>query len=262
MTKPAIVPAVLPRPFRAQTETGAPTAGSDCGIMTFTYLVQSSSRNKVTPAKMGMTWPEWVAAVRQAMGVKSGATGTDDWARAWRSPWLAGLFRRAGLEVPKMTRLSGSSWDTLKRHLRAGRGVGLCVRYGTLRRSSGALDVPVGSDTFSDGHALALFGLKTADGLVWTNDADPLFDGTPAKVPTDPVVARLAAFKAAAGAFGSHPHGFGKVEAVSVPAAAVRVPPVEPGPSVLDILEDAQADLDRAQAGIDRARDMIREGKG
>lgn len=250
MATPDTVPGTLPKPWKAQTETGAPTARSDCGVLTTTYQVQVSSGNRITPAKVGMTWPAWVRELRAAMGRPSGATSTADWYRAWRSAWMRALFDRAGYQVPKVQRLHGSSWDTMKAHLRAGRSIGLCVDYGVLRRMSGQLDVPVGSDTFSDGHALGLVGLRVSSGLVFTNDLDPLFDGTPAKVPDAPAVARLAAFKAAAGAFGRHPHGFGKVEAVSVGVALRK--PAQPAPE-LDIV----AELDSLEDDIERAHNRL-----
>lgn len=246
MGAPVRVPATLPKPWRGQLETGAPTEGSDCGVLSFTYQVQGASMNRITPPALGMSWPAWVKAVRHAMGRTTGATSTVDWYRAWRSSWLRELFNGAGLAPPKVQRLHGSSWDTMKRHLRAGRYIALCVNYGVLRRQAGALDVPVGSDTFSGGHALVLVGLRAADQLVYTNDLDPLFDGTPAKVPDGPVVARLAAFKAPAGQFGKHPHGFGKVEAISV-ATAAPLPEAE-----LDMDHELRVLEDQLEAALEQ----------
>lgn len=260
MGTPATVPGTLPRPWKAQTETGAPTEGADCGVLTTTYQIQVASGNRVTPAKAGMTWQSWVRELRAAMGRNAGATSTADWYRAWRSAWMRSLFRQAGYQVPRVQRLHGSSWDTMKNHLRAGRSIGLCVDYGVLRRQAGALDVPVGSDTFSDGHALALVGIRAADGLVYTNDLDPLFDGTPAKVPDGPVVARLAAFKAPAGAFGARPHGFGKVEAVSV-GVAQRVPHEQPDVDVLAELDSIEDTLEQALSRVLALRQAVAAGK-
>lgn len=220
VTVPARVPADMPHPWRGQLETNAPTERSDCVVVSTIYQVKIASDNKVGPVSAS-EWRAWVTAVRRAMGRPAGACKPTDAMRAWRSAWMRGKFRAAGLELPSVSLLSGARWELGRDHLRLGRSMALFVSYGVLRQG----DAPAAVTAFAGGHALVVNGWLVSDELAYTNDLDPLFDGTPRGTPDGPQVARMYDLRAAAGAFGRKPWGAGRFTGISVrPAKALPVP--------------------------------------
>lgn len=247
------VETLRPRPWVRQTDTGAPTRSKDCGPRLVINGILWSSGNRVGPTTTSKArQTSWTALVRRMMGRPGTvATSVDHWAKALKSPALRDLFAAKGLEPPNVKSLEGASWrDDVPDHLAAGRMVLAAVDYGTL--ADDPLDPPVGSRTFRDGHAVGFAGYTLEDGLVYTVAMDSLLMA--------PRVVRLRAYRDAAGDFGTHPWGRGKLEGISIarakPIVRPQEPPEEPSSGTVTT-EELMAILGPLELAEDRLRELI-----
>lgn len=207
-----------------QLGTGAPTAGADCGVLAVLNLAKWGSRGKVgpdvqVPARDPQSVASWVRYIRRIANRPWGAMLVDgDIEDALASDELRSAFRSAGCKPLKVSYRYGMEFWRMRDWLAESddRAVMLPVMYG-VARSSGC---PVGSLTFSGGHALVMLGARRRRVRVgrryrrywFTTLGDPLMDGRrkPGSVRRYPkgwLSTRLHDYMPAAGAFGTGPDG-------------------------------------------------------
>jgi len=176
------------------------------------------------------------------------STSVDHWRDAFRSAIIRDLFAAKGLEPPNVKSLEGAAWGDVADHLAAGRMVLAAVDYGTL--ADDPLDPPVGSRTFRGGHAVGWAGYTLEAGKVYTMAMDSLLPG--------PRIVRLRAYRDAAGDFGTHPWGRGKLEGISIAKAKAihkpPEPPQEPESGMVTV-----AELEAVLGPLEQAEDLLRE---
>jgi hypothetical protein len=193
----------LPK-LKTQLNTGSGTEGSDCGPVTIINAMLWASDGKVGPQSQKEVG-EWVKKVRVWARKRTGALAVrDNQLRAYNSPEMAYEFHKVGLKPPKATYYFRLPWRTLREILKKN-GVHLAVNYAWLRAGK----APVGSRTFSGGHALFMQGDTPAHRYVHTNVGDPLFDGRRRGIPDGYQDTRLFNYREAAGKFGSIRPGVG-----------------------------------------------------
>lgn len=210
--------AALYEPKHQPQLTGIATAGSDCGPRATSMAIDDATEGAVVPS---------VTTVRKRMQDLTGATNTVAWDRCIDSydtkKELAGKFERL-----RGTRLTSGTWQQVRDHLSAGKGVILALDYGLLRKLAPG---KVGSTTFSEGHAIFLkHRRRNSDGIAIIKDWDPLNDGRRRGIPKGPVWVQEDKLRRAAEEYGRQ--NGGGVFAVLVHAQPVK-PVVEPPPPVV-----------------------------
>lgn len=207
-----------------QLNSGAPTAGMDCGAITAINLIVWASHGKIGPDYLKPeddpnSLKSWVRMVRQWAGNPNRPMLVEgDIFQVLNSKNLQTMFSRAGVGRMYATYHYGMAFNDLRSFLHQSQdhAAMLAIDYG-VARANGA---PMGSTSFSDGHAVALYGaeqIKVRNGrkyhLRWfTNVGDPLFDGrrkprSLTRYPKGIQRARLFSYRRAAAAFGTGPDG-------------------------------------------------------
>jgi len=200
------------RPLLTQLGTGSPTAGDDCACLVICNAIRWASHGRVGPKSQGEV-KEWVRQIRSwARKPTGGLLMFGDCLEVYRHPDLHRAFDRAGAPPFSAGYFQGVSWDGVKGGLYNDRLIHLAIDYHVLRKGA----APMGSTTFNGGHSVALLGAQNSRGRVYTNVADPLFDGRRAGIPDGWQVARLREYRAAAGAWGARPAGEGKATIIAV----------------------------------------------
>lgn len=207
-----------------QLRTGSGTEGEDCAAIAILNMIKKASGGKVgpdmlAPAQDPQSVANWVKYIRRiANRPEGGLMVFGDAYEVLNSPEIRGAFRANNLTPPTVQYHYGMSFSDLRQWLTAtkDRIVFLAIDYGVARKSG----CPVGSTSFSDGHAIVLTGMQRR--RFWqrrrwvtrwaTIVGDSLFDGrrkpnSLKRYPKGWQIARYYRYMKAAAAFGTGPDG-------------------------------------------------------
>ena len=211
-----------------QLFSGSGTEGMDCGAVTCVNLIQWASHGKIYPIPGLAAWIPgslgwWVKKVRRIAGNPNRPMLVEgDIFQVLNSNEIQAELHKVGVSRMYAWYNYGKSYTELRLWLEesTSHAAMLAINYG-VARANGA---PMGSNSFSGGHAIMVTGIQRIRQRVrvkghWRYPrryfwavGDPLFDGRRKPVslkryPKGFQKARVFNYRKAAGAFGSGPHG-------------------------------------------------------
>jgi hypothetical protein len=178
-------------PHQKQLQTGSPTGGEDCGVITTLHGLEYASGNKLKPNPKRPA-KEWVRLLRNRMAKQLfwPATNISNQEQALEHDRTDAEMALIGLTPVVATKFLPGTYADLVAQLKAGRWVGIATSYREFNRIMPKLS---GDRAFMGDHMVGVVGYgRDAKGREWGWLYDPTHDGRRPGIPKGPQQVQLA----------------------------------------------------------------------